>query len=145
MTEDRIPDDLTQKKELKSIEDIWTIGYPNGLWDTTNNLPIIRESITATTPYIDYNGKREFLIDRKVISGSDGSPIIFYRDPYLDKDNYTESGPRLYLLGILSSNSQSTVQGNSKSTNPSSNVVPENLGLVIKASEILEFKKILIP
>jgi len=39
------------------------IGYPSGLWDTKNNLPIVRKGITATTPYFDYNGKREFLVD----------------------------------------------------------------------------------
>jgi Trypsin-like peptidase domain len=150
-TEDRIPDDATQKKELKSIEDVWMIGYPNGLWDAKNNLPIVRKGITATTPYMDYNGKREFLIDMAAFGGSSGSPIFFYRDFYTDKETYAAKvGTKLYLLGVIYAGPNYNVEGKVIKTNPNeqiSNVqtkIPMNLGYVIKASEILEFKKILI-
>lgn len=149
-TEDRIPDDITQKNELKSIENIWMIGYPNGLWDIKNNLPIVRQGITATSPYIDYNGKREFLIDIAAFPGSSGSPIFFYRDFYTDKDDYrAKVGIKLYLLGILYAGPQFTAQGNVIKINPTDPTkvltsIPMNLGIVIKASEILEFKKILL-
>jgi hypothetical protein len=149
-TEDRIPDDATQKKELKSIEDVWMIGYPNGLWDAKNNLPIVRKGITATTPYLDYNGKREFLIDIAAFGGSSGSPIFFYRDFYTDKETYAAKiGTKLYLLGVIYAGPNYTAEGKVVKTNPNeqiSNVqtkIPMNLGYVIKASEILEFKKIL--
>jgi hypothetical protein len=152
LTEDRIPSDSTQKTELKSIENIWMIGYPNGLWDMKNNLPIVREGITATTPYIDYNGKREFLVDVAAFPGSSGSPIFFYRDFYTDKADYkAKVGIQLYLLGILYSGPQFSAQGNVikvNPTDPNQNVstnIPMNLGCVIKASEILEFKKLLFP
>ncbi len=39
------------------------IGYPNGIWDEANNMPIIRRGITATHPNFNYNGKPEFMID----------------------------------------------------------------------------------
>lgn len=150
-SEDRIPDDTTQKKELKSIEDVWMIGYPNGLWDAKNNLPIVRKGITATTPYLDYNGKREFLIDIAAFGGSSGSPIFFYRDFYTDKETYVAKiGTQLYLLGVLYAGPNYTVEGKVVKVNPSdqiSNVqtnIPMNLGYVIKASEILAFKEILM-
>ena len=149
MDEDRIPDDVTQEKELKSIENVWMIGYPNGLWDMKNNLPIVREGITATTPYLDYNGKREFLVDIAAFGGSSGSPVFFYRDLYTDKETYQgKIGTKLYLLGILYAGPLYTVEGKVIKSNPSdpiSNVqtnIPMNLGFVIKASEILEFKKL---
>ncbi|WP_338356798.1 serine protease [Yeosuana marina] len=151
-SEEQIVDDATQKKELKSIEDIWMIGYPNGLWDSKNNLPIVRKGITATTPYIDYNGKREFLIDIAAFGGSSGSPIYFYRDFYTDKDTYAAKvGVKLYLLGVLYAGPIYTVEGKVVKSNPNEPIskvktgIPMNLGYVIKASEILEFKKILIP
>lgn len=148
----RIPDDSTQKAELKSIEDVWMIGYPNGLWDTKNNMPIVRKGITATTPYLEYNGKREFLVDIAAFGGSSGSPIIYYRDIYTDKNYVAKVGPKLFLLGILYAGPLYTVEGKVIKANPNdkipnSNVltnIPMNLGYVIKASELLEFKKILM-
>lgn len=149
--EDIIPDDHTQKLELKSIEEIWMIGYPNGLWDAKNNLPIVRKGITATTPYLDYNGKREFLIDVAAFAGSSGSPIIYYRDFYTDKNTYAPKiGLRLYLLGVLYAGPIYTVEGKVIKTSPNEPTmdtktqIPMNLGYVIKASEILEFKRLLI-
>jgi hypothetical protein len=150
--ESRIPDDSTQKFELKSIEEILMIGYPNGLWDTKNNLPIVRKGITATTPFIDYNGKREFLVDIAAFGGSSGSPIIFYRDIYTDKNYVAKVGPKLYLLGILYAGPLYTVEGKVIKTNPADPTInsdvrtniPMNLGYVIKASEILVFKKLLL-
>ena len=56
------------------------IGYPIGLIDEYNNKPIVRKGITATTYNIDYNGKKEFLIDIACFPGSSGSPIFIRRD-----------------------------------------------------------------
>lgn len=149
--ESRIPDDSTQKAELKSIEEVLMIGYPSGLWDTKNNLPIVRKGITATTPFVDYNGKREFLVDIAAFGGSSGSPILFYRDIYTDKNYIAKVGPKLYLLGILYAGPLYTVEGKVIKSNPADIIknpdvmtnIPMNLGYVIKASEILEFKKLL--
>lgn len=52
-----------QLGELSAIEDIIMIGYPDGIWDSINNQPIIRRGITATQPKNNFNGKQEFLID----------------------------------------------------------------------------------
>ena len=39
------------------------IGYPNGLWDKVNGLPFFKRGMTATHPYINYNGREEFVMD----------------------------------------------------------------------------------
>jgi hypothetical protein len=50
-------------KALDQIEEITMIGYPNGLWDKTNNMPVFRRGATATHPALDWNGSPEFMID----------------------------------------------------------------------------------
>ena len=52
------------------------IGYPDGIWDSVNNLPVIRKGITATHPHISWNGKTEFLTDIASFPGSSGSPYF---------------------------------------------------------------------
>jgi hypothetical protein len=49
--------------DFTPIEDILMIGYPSGIWDEANNLPIIRKGITATPLKVDYKNMKEFLID----------------------------------------------------------------------------------
>lgn len=142
--------------KLDAIEDIIMIGYPNGLWDSHHNLPIVRKGITATPVAIDYNGKKEFLIDAACFPGSSGSPVmIFNKASYTDKHNNTYFGKdRIYLLGLLYAGPTSSIIGRlipqpiSQSTYQ---VVPAhqqmlNLGQVIKSQCIMElleeFKKI---
>lgn len=43
-------------ESLGGIEEITMIGYPNGIWDVKNNMPIVRRGVTATNPQYDYNG-----------------------------------------------------------------------------------------
>ncbi|WP_458746460.1 serine protease family protein [Candidatus Nitrosocosmicus sp. T] len=69
-----------QFKDFTPLEDIMMIGYPNGLWDSENNLPIVRRGITATSISTDYNGKKGFLIDSAVYPGSSGSPIFMFNE-----------------------------------------------------------------
>jgi hypothetical protein len=49
---------IDRLKELSVMEDVIMVGYPKGLWDEENNLPIIRRGITAIHPKFDYNGKK---------------------------------------------------------------------------------------
>jgi len=56
------------------------IGYPNGLWDHVNNLPLIRRGITASHPGVDYqiegqNGPGVTVIDMACFPDSSGSPV----------------------------------------------------------------------
>lgn len=51
-----IPKD-EERASYSSMEDVVMIGYPNGIWDAKNNLPVIRRGITATHANVPWNGK----------------------------------------------------------------------------------------
>jgi hypothetical protein len=78
---DLMPDLIPSAEEfakLSPLEDITMIGYPNGIWDDVNNLPVVRRGITATGCNNNYRGRTEFLIDAAVFPGSSGSPVFIY-------------------------------------------------------------------
>lgn len=86
---------------ISSIEDILMVGYPDGMADEKNNLPIVRRGITATDFKIDYNGKKEFLIDASIFKGSSGSPIVICNiGSYNNAEGKLCLGDRTFFLGI---------------------------------------------
>lgn len=64
---------------LDALEEVLFVGYPNGVWDQANLLPILRRGTTATPPALDFEGRGEFLIDAAVYPGSSGSPVFAWR------------------------------------------------------------------
>ena len=68
--------DASRLEDLEPLEEIIFVGYPVGLHDERNLLPITRQGITATHPSIDYQGRPIFLIDASVFPGSSGSPDL---------------------------------------------------------------------
>lgn len=91
--------------ELSAIERILFIGYPNGVYDAVNNLPVVRSGITATPPAVDYEGGPQFLIDASVFSGSSGIPTFAYdRGSWMNaKGAFVVGGERVVFLGVLAS------------------------------------------
>lgn len=136
-------------ENLDAVEDIIMIGYPNGLWDSVNNLPLIRKGITATDVKFDYEGRKDFLIDAACFPGSSGSPVMICNiGSYTDKNGAGFLGrSRTFLLGVLYAGPQLTVEGEIKIvTVPSAQTkqmsisrIPNNLGYVIKAERLLDF------
>ena len=98
---------------LGGLEDITMIGYPNGIWDKKNNMPITRRGITATNPKLDYNGLPLFVIDCACFPGSSGSPVlIFNQGGYTDAKGNTHMGAtRVILMGVLFAGPQHVAQG----------------------------------
>ena len=87
--------------DLAAVEDVTFIGYPNSIYDTVNKIPIIRQGITATPIWNDFQGKEEFLIDAGVFPGSSGSPVFIYnRGTYPTKDGIA-IGSRILFVGVL--------------------------------------------
>jgi hypothetical protein len=129
---------------LTALEQIVVVGYPSGIWDPVNNLPILRRGVAASHPKIDYQGKPEFLIDAAVYRGSSGSPVFLYenKDVMLGQDlNLGKDRPR--LAGILSDIFAYQQDGEMKSIpiptikkNTPVTEIPNNLGVVIKSSEL---------
>ncbi|MGZ8174138.1 S1 family peptidase [Methylobacter sp.] len=136
---------------LPSMEEIIMIGYPNGIWDAKHNLPIIRRGITATHPRLTYNGKPEFLIDAACFPGSSGSPVFLANiGSYVSPDGALCAGSRIALLGTLYAGPQHTATGEvvvvevpTDTRAMAISTIPNNLGLVIHASKLLDFEPIL--
>lgn len=151
ITEDLIWNDK-KLEELSALEDIVMIGYPNGLWDQKNNLPLFRKGVTASHPAIDFNNKNVGAVDMACFPGSSGSPIfIFNENGYSDKKGTTFLGSkRLIFLGILFSGPQLNSKGeliieNIPTQQKVSTITPMmiNLGYYIKGEELLVFKSMI--
>jgi hypothetical protein len=135
---------------LSAIETITMIGYPNGIWDKINNIPVVRQGITASHPKLNYNGKSEILIDCACFPGSSGSPIlIFNPGGHTTKEGHFNLQGRLILLGILYAGPLYTADGEvlikpiSTSTSfISLTNIPINLGFIIKPEKLLELENL---
>lgn len=139
--------DTEKLEDLNAIETITMVGYPNGIWDRVNNIPVVRQGITASHPKLNYNGKSETLIDCACFPGSSGSPVlVFNPGGYTTKEGNFDLRARLILLGILYAGPQYQADGTIKSapisTLPNlvtSTYIQLNLGYVIKSEKILDF------
>lgn len=148
MGTDLIPSN-DERENYSAMEDIIMIGYPNGIWDSVNNLPVIRKGITATHPNIDWNGKTEFLTDIASFPGSSGSPVFLANiGGYMDKKGNTYMGShRIKLLGIHYAGAMHTATGEIHIvTAPTTNIptpitqIPNNIGVAINSKRILELE-----
>ena len=103
------------EKYISPVEDVVFVGYPNGIWDSKNLLPVVRKGITATPYYIQFQDEPKFLIDASVFPGSSGSPVfIYYAGSYPDKVGNLYAGSRIFFLGIIAQVFQRTEQGDIK-------------------------------
>ena len=91
-----------QIEYFAAIEDITFIGYPSGLYDSVNKLPIIRQGITATPIWNQFNGENVFLIDAGVFPGSSGSPVFIYNHGLYPTKDGIAIGNRLLFIGVIS-------------------------------------------
>ncbi len=137
---------------VSPVEEVLMIGYPNGLWDDLNNLPIVRRGITATNLGVKHQGKPEFLIDAACFPGSSGSPVFIANlGGYTDRKGNTILGTsRVALIGILYGGPQHNVDGDIVVVNVPTDTksiahsrIPNNLGYVVRADELLELKAVL--
>lgn len=93
--------DAEKMSALSAIEDITMVGYPNGLWDEANNLPIVRKGITATPVGSDYCGKKEFLIDSACYPGSSGFPVLLFNEGTYREGEWDYPGDTVVIAGHL--------------------------------------------
>jgi hypothetical protein len=89
-------------RPLRDIEPLRIVGYPDGVWDSINNLPVARAGSTATHPLTHFQGKTNFLVDAAVFGGSSGSPIFVFESPmFLTENGDFSPGSKASLIGIL--------------------------------------------
>ena len=88
--------------ELDAVESVTFIGYPNGIWDSKNLLPVARRGTTASPIEVDFEGTPRFLIDASVFGGSSGSPVfILNQGSWATKDGGTVIGSRIHFVGVI--------------------------------------------
>jgi hypothetical protein len=136
-----------QLEGLSAVEEILMVGYPNGLWDSVNNYPLIRRGITASHPSVDFDveGAATTVIDAACFPGSSGSPVLLHNaGSYGDKKGHTVIGSRTMLLGVLFSGPLMQTDGKIVIRNIPTAVEPVaqvnmmlNLGYIVKARELL--------
>lgn len=148
ITEDLIWD--AQKLDsLRAVEDVLMVGYPIGLWDEKNNLPLFRKGITSSHPAVDFNRQKIGAVDMACFPGSSGSPIFIVNEGgYTDKRGTNLGASRIIFLGVLFEGAQLSAEGEIVIKNiptqqkvSSNTPVMINLGYYIKAEEILLFKE----
>ncbi|MGE4266329.1 MAG: serine protease [Deferribacterales bacterium] len=131
-----------QIKDSSSIESIIFVGYPKGIWDSKNYLPVVRRGITASPIGIDYEGKPCFLIDASVFGGSSGSPVFIYDQNIFMSQGKLLFGSRVVFIGIVASTYTMKELIELKKVSNQKEVIEHNetldLGVVFKARTIIE-------
>lgn len=143
---------MEERKNFSTMEEVLMIGYPNGIWDQVNNLPVIRRGITASHVGNRWNGRDEFLIDVATFHGSSGSPVFLvnigsYRDAY---GNTFMGQHRIRLLGINHSVMLHHADGVIRMIDTPTAMqpvpitgIPNNLGVAVNSQRLLDFEPIL--
>ncbi len=134
-----------QTDQLDAIEEVLFIGYPNGMFDARNLLPIARRGLTATPLQVDYEGRPLFLVDGSVFPGSSGSPVVIANQgSYRTRQGMT-IGSRMYLLGLMAQVAFRETEGEIEFVAVPSPALPRlrtremiDLGVVFKARTIVE-------
>jgi hypothetical protein len=95
---DLIPDET---RCFDAVEEVFFVGYPNGIFDVKNHLPIIRKGITASPYEVDFNGNKRFLIDAQVFPGSSGSPV-FIKEQNIKHGVLQSTTEKYFFVGVIS-------------------------------------------
>lgn len=126
---------------FEPIEPVTFVGYPDGLYDANSLMPIARRGHSATALNVDYEGQPMFLIDASVFPGSSGSPV-FLVVPASTPDKLGNitigGGTKCLFLGVVAAVYQRSVPVLQTSTGSSFVYDALDIGIVYKASTIVE-------
>lgn len=101
----------SESETFDAIEDVLFVGYPEGIFDQKNHLPIMRKGITASPFEIDFNGSKKFIIDAQVFPGSSGSPV-FIKEQNMKNGTLRLGVENYFFVGIISKVFQRNQVGN---------------------------------
>ncbi len=148
-------ENIPNQDELESLDvinDVVMVGYPNGLIDKFNLLPLCRAGKTAFHPALDFNGGKYGIVDMACVPGSSGSPIFILQEGMIpDKNGNISIGQsRLVFLGVEFSMPTRPnlnvyeIAENAEEPIKTKYFVREdiNYGNYIKSEEILKFESI---
>ncbi len=140
----------TDIQNMTAMESVTMVGYPIGISDNYNHKPVIRRGTTATHYRKNYNGKPEVLLDIACHPGSSGSPVFLLEEGLCRNGNTYSFGSQIKLIAVLYGGHEQTKAGaltfNNIPTMPKPIfAIPINLGVAVKANEILKFEDIFKP
>jgi Trypsin-like peptidase domain len=138
--------------ELTAAEEVIMVGYPIGLWDAANNLPLLRRGMTASHPFVAFNGKPWGVIDAACFPGSSGSPVLIVNEgTFAPKGGGIVLGTRVMLLGVLFGGPQYEPDGRIEIRPIPTATVPVpvvrqmlHLGYYVKAESVKELADIIV-
>lgn len=139
----RLAPDTATLRALDALEEVLFVGYPSGVWDQVNLMPILRRGTTATPMALDFEGRAEFLIDAAVYPGSSGSPVFIYQPDTLRPN--PGMGRKFLFAGVVAAvffREEANhlvpvpVPANNTSMVMGSEMI--DLGLVIKAQAVID-------
>lgn len=141
--------DFEKLNELSAVEDVFMVGYPIGLSDIKNNLPLFRRGITSSHPAISFNEQDIGAVDMACFPGSSGSPIVIMNEgSYSSKNGTVSIGQRVIFLGVLVKGPELNKEGkfiikDIPTSQSVSFVTPLmiNMGYYIQAHQLLEFRE----
>ena len=135
--------DAAALRALDALEQVIFIGYPSGVWDQVNLMPIMRRGTTATPMELNFEGRPEFLIDAAVYPGSSGSPVFVYQPDSL-RSAQSGGGKKFLFAGVVAAVFfreeanhlvAAPVPANNRSMVMGSEMI--DLGLVIKSESVM--------
>lgn len=129
------------RSEVDLSADVVFVGYPSGIIDTHNATPIFRKGSIASSPTLDWDGARHFLLDASVFPGSSGSPVFVLHD----RDSMQFGSRQIAFLGLVTAsmlfNNEGKLVARKVPVSASQAVSFQdflNLGVVTKAACVLE-------
>lgn len=137
LTENTIPNDSVLNR-FTTVEDVLMVGHPAALHKTLNHVALVKQGTTATPAFLDVTGKKELLINIATYDGASGAPVFAYQRNNIDRFDLRMDGQRMLLLGI---NTATYTKGYQEKVYPENNMATEDVGVVIKSTRILDFKK----
>lgn len=139
----RLMPDAAAWDALDALEEVLFVGYPNGVWDQVNLMPILRRGSTATPAVLDFEGRRQFLIDAAVYPGSSGSPVFIERGEW--RVTRRDAPRELWFAGVVSAVFfreetrqvlPAPIPASQHALQPGTEMI--DLGLVLKSDLVLE-------
>lgn len=137
--------------ELSVIEDVVMVGYPLGLWDSANNLPIARRGTTASHPLTNFQNRPITVVDLACFPGSSGSPVFILNEGmYSKKGKGSYVGSRIMLLGVLFGGPTMTAEGKieireipTKTEVTAFTQLMIHLGYIVRAKALIELDELI--